>query len=281
MDLNTILEAQNNLTGLANSLTMPLALIDQIERLKVKNPKKNSFDVGCRFVESGMATTFMEDLMKGFEVQLNNYININPLNYRSFLDDLLLQVKENEANIKLVSRRNDKDWPSLNDAINKFKANYGTLTNTQENEYFKYRIHELLYISIDILKEVLSFRIHHSQILSDTKPKTKIIFTTLGDAVVNNEAKSQIYKILIDAKLIDAESKIFIDNTVGTAGFFYSTLILFFNKGYFTRRPTKEEYLNICQNTFKIRVSESTAKNHKTRAAGLSNIPNFPLIHLD
>ena len=112
--------------------------------------------------------------------------------------------------------------------------------------------------------------------MENSKPvKQKEPINTLEDAVINNDALNKIHEILIEAKLIDKDTKVFKDKTGGNKGHFYSSIILFNEKGYFKRRPIKPEYLNICNNTFKADIKESTARNHKTRQGSTLVIPPF------
>jgi len=127
--------------------------------------------------------------------------------------------------------------------------------------------HEEGFINLD--KE---YHIENSKLLIPKEP-----INTLVDAVKSNDALNQIYTLLIDAKLIDKDTKIFKDSTGGNKGHFYSTIISFNEKGYFKRKPHRSEYLNICNNTFNADIKESTARNNKTRPATTLTIPPFTL----
>lgn len=108
------------------------------------------------------------------------------------------------------------------------------------------------------------------------KPKkTMPPIEVLEDAVKNVDALNKIYKILIDANLIDKDTKILKEESSGKLGHFVSTIRLFNTKGYFKREPSRDEYLNICNNTFRLNVSKSTVYNHKTRAKTSLTIPPF------
>lgn len=111
----------------------------------------------------------------------------------------------------------------------------------------------------------------------DDKPQKKIKgeIKFIEDAAKDKNALTLILSILIEADLIDADSKIFKDNSGGSKGHFYSTIESFHTKGYFSRKPSKVEYLAICKNSFGAEISESTARNSQTRAKGISTIPPF------
>jgi hypothetical protein len=98
---------------------------------------------------------------------------------------------------------------------------------------------------------------------------------TLEDASLNKDSLSQMLEILKAADLIDKDTNIFKDKRSGRKGGFYSTMIIFYEKGYLKRRPTSNEYRNICSNTFKVEISSDTARNHKTRGNGLESVPQF------
>lgn len=95
------------------------------------------------------------------------------------------------------------------------------------------------------------------------------------DIVKNEKALSELYDILIKADLIDKDTKIFIDKTQGGKGYFYSTLLKFREKGYFKREPSIREYLDICINSFSIKISDGTARNKKSLPQSVIDIPAF------
>jgi hypothetical protein len=107
------------------------------------------------------------------------------------------------------------------------------------------------------------------------KQATKIEFKTLKDAVKNTDAYDKIIATLISNNLIDKDSHVCIDKEKGSVGSFYSTMVLFCEGNYFKRKPTIAEYRNICMETFKVDVSDSTARNKATRKASRVDVRPF------
>jgi hypothetical protein len=144
-----------------------------------------------------------------------------------------------------------------------------------DNSFF-YRVFRDVKHHIDHIRHDEGFIDLDKQYVENNKQvKQNEPIKTLEDAVINNNALHKIYSLLIEAKLIDKDTKILMDEGKGKKGILYSTLILFYVKGYFEREPEKFEYLNICKNSFNVTIGESTARNHKTRKQSVLNIPHF------
>lgn len=111
------------------------------------------------------------------------------------------------------------------------------------------------------------------------KPKeSKQVFKTLSDAAVSIEAEAAIYKLLIKAGLIDADTK-YVTGIGNNMGYFINTIEDFFPKGYLLRKPKNSELLNICNNTFKLNTSMKSveSKGARTKNQGCLIIPAFTL----
>ena len=264
-------------------------LAGQIPNLTFKECKKiRSFLNFQRQLEvRNLSIKVMQDITYNAENTNQSQLKRHLQNMVDEIEPILFAIKE-IARIAELEANDTYAMPF--DIIKEFPFHKDRNLNKQERETIRL-LTELLfgdnfflyYIFRDVKNHIDNIRHNEWFIdldkeykMENSKPvKQKEPINTLADAAINDEAERKIFEVLITAGLIDKESKIVTDKAGGNKGHFYSTIILFFDKGYFSKKPTAQEYLNICKNTFKIDISTSTANNHTTRPKCSFVIPVF------
>ncbi|SOD12395.1 hypothetical protein [Pedobacter xixiisoli] len=223
----------------------------------------------------------IEDTLDFFKAKFPNHNELLEAEYIKIPDEIVKEIMDikDDFNVIGVNAIIPRLKLRLEDAIKEyeysieFHRNYKISTNHET---------EIVFLSVSayfLLKRMMEVRWLPILISELSNQKTiiepKKNYKILEDAVIYDRAFKKIIEILVNANLIDKETYILIDKRASAKGHFYSTIISLFEKGYFKRRPTTHEYREICRNTFKVEISKATADNHKTRAAGLPNIPPF------
>jgi len=93
--------------------------------------------------------------------------------------------------------------------------------------------------------------------------KSKTDFTekkTLRQFFDNDNKYNNVIKVLADKGYINQETLIWIDKKNGYKSFAASTIKKLFEFGYLNDEPTNKEILNICRNTFKMKIGIDTVK---------------------
>ncbi|WP_295654683.1 hypothetical protein [uncultured Mucilaginibacter sp.] len=221
-----------------------------------------SDQIKCLNIDTVECIKTYKNLLKYMQSIFMYFIDSNKFVYKNSGNSVILNCLI--PNVKPYYQSVDRDCRNVLDIIK-------TCTNFSSTE--KKELATVLSAYIDFFE----MEIHLSE-LSNQKPIVKPPpqpINCLEDAIINDAAKENIFRILISNELIDKDTKFFTDKKSGKKGAFYSSIILFAEKGYFKRIPVVHEYLNICNNTFRANISKATANNHKTRAASTLNIPSF------
>lgn len=99
--------------------------------------------------------------------------------------------------------------------------------------------------------------------LKKKSDKSKTGFTekkTLRQFFDNDNKYNNVIKVLADKEYINQETLIWIDKKNGYKSFAASTIKKLFEYGYLNDEPTNKEILNICRNTFKMKIGIDTVK---------------------
>jgi len=289
---NMLLEMQGHYSiDMVNEIIQPIIrFLDQWEpdnegSLTIET--QNLVNVLDKFIKDATNITIDLEYSKVYSpIRLSNfnteYLEPTAFQYNKFINALKKELKSSLNTDFIYADLESHLFPVIENYLTWYVNNKTCLDNSN----IRHPYHLMLALFVRAFQDTAKYfpekikqiKIQKHKVEGDKK-LTSIIpvqsINTLEDVTINDYAKENIYDILITAGLIDKDTKIVIDQESGNKGYFFSTILLFFEKGYYKRKPSQIEYLAICKNTFKIDISPGTAKNNKTRPASKLIVPPF------